>query len=127
MCNKCSNKKITVVDDDPDILQAIQLLLEGAGYQVTTSNTGDQLLHEEIKEIPDLILLDILLSGIDGREIAYTIKHNQRTQHIPIIMVSAHPNAKKSALQYGADYFLPKPFSIDVLLHTVHRFISHST
>jgi DNA-binding response OmpR family regulator len=66
--------------------------------------------------LPDLILIDVLLSGKDGREIVKSLKSQQETKQIPTIMFSAHPSAEETMQQAGADDFLEKPFDIDVLL-----------
>lgn len=117
-------KKILVVDDDPDILDALQILLEFAGYDVKTTEKGDyaENLHDTNGGLPDLIILDVLLSGKDGRLICQKLKSQQDTKHIPIIMISAHPNAKQSVAAVGADDFMAKPFDIDELLAIVVKY-----
>jgi CheY-like chemotaxis protein len=74
--------------------------------------------------LPDLVLLDMLLSGKDGREIVRQLKSDEKTKHIPVIMFSAHPSAERTAFEAGADDFVEKPFDIDVLLHKIERLIS---
>lgn len=117
-------KKILVVDDDPDILDALQILLEFAGYDVKTTEKGDyaENLHDTNGGLPDLIILDVLLSGKDGRLICQKLKSQQDTKHIPIVMISAHPNAKQSVAAVGADDFMAKPFDIDELLAIVVKY-----
>jgi DNA-binding response OmpR family regulator len=116
-------KQILVVDDDLDILDAIEWMLEDAGYEVQTSDRGDSAenLHDDNGDLPDLIILDVLLSGKDGRAICKLLKSRPDTQGIPIVMVSAHPSAAKSVRAVGADDFVAKPFDIDVLLAAVAR------
>ncbi len=116
-------KHILVVDDDPDILEAIEWMLEDAGYQVQTSVKGDyaENLRDDNGGLPDLIILDVLLSGKDGRTICKLLKSRPETQGIPIVMVSAHPSAAGSVRAVGADDFVAKPFDIDVLLAAVER------
>ena len=116
-------KKILVVDDEPDILEFLQLILEEEGYAVLTSDKGEYLEQLHNGGLPDLILLDVLLSGKDGREIVKYLKSQQETKHIPVIMFSAHPSAEETARQAGAEDFLEKPFDIDVLLTKVTRFL----
>lgn len=112
--------QILLVDDDPDILDALQFVLEDTGYPVKTTQYGEyaEKLTEK-KDLPTLIILDVLLSGKDGRDICLKLKKNKRTKHIPIIMISAHPNIKETVFNAGADAFLPKPFDITELLQTV--------
>jgi DNA-binding response OmpR family regulator len=119
-------KRVLVVEDEPDILDALQITLEDAGYAVTTTEKGEyaENLHGTGGEVlPDLIILDVLLSGKDGRAICQKLKAQADTRHIPIIMISAHPNAKESVANVGADAFLAKPFELDALLETVAMYI----
>jgi DNA-binding response OmpR family regulator len=111
-----SPKRLLVVDDEPDILEFLQIILEEEGYEVATSDKGEYLEQLHSGGLPDIILLDVLLSGKDGREIVKYLKSQQETKHIPVIMFSAHPSAEETARQAGADDFLAKPFEIDVLL-----------
>lgn len=116
-------KKVLVIDDDPDIVEALQLILESGGYVLQSTIKGDET-YKKVKNFkPDLIILDVLLSGNDGRVICRTLKNDKATKHIPIIMISAHPSAKDSVKECGADSFLPKPFSMNGLLSEVGKFI----
>ena len=112
-------KKILVVDDEPDILEFLQVILEEEGYAVVTSDKGEFLEQLHNGGLPHLILLDVLLSGKDGREIVKYLKNQQETKHIPVIMFSAHPSAEETARRAGADDFLAKPFNIDALLDKI--------
>lgn len=116
-------KKILVVDDDPDILDSLRLTLEDAGYDVTTTEKGEyaENLRDTNGGLPDVIILDILLSGKDGRIICQKLKSQEETRHVPILMISAHPNAKQSVKAVGADDFLAKPFDMDELLEKVEK------
>ncbi len=116
-------KHILVVDDDPDILDAIEWLLVDAGYEVRTSDKGDSAenLRDTNGGLPDLIILDVLLSGKDGRTICRHLKSRPDTRGIPIVMISAHPGAAGSVRAVGADDFVAKPFDVDVLLAAVER------
>lgn len=117
-------KKILVVDDDPDILDAIKFVLEDAGYTVSTSQKGEYA--EELPKhdsLPHLVILDVLLSGKDGREICQKIKSNDRTKNLPVIMISAHPSVQQSIMDVGANAFIPKPFDISILLQKVDEHI----
>jgi DNA-binding response OmpR family regulator len=109
-------KKLLVVDDEPDILEFLEVILREEGYVVVTSVKGEYLEQLHNGGLPDLILLDVLLSGKDGRLIVKYLKSQEETRHIPVVMFSAHPSAEETARQAGADDFLAKPFDIDVLL-----------
>ena len=117
-------KKVLVVDDDPDILDALQLLLEFAGYEVKTTEKGEyaENLRDMNGGLPNVIILDVLLSGKDGRLICQKLKSQEETKHIPIIMISAHPNAKQSVTAVGADAFVAKPFDMEELLAIIAKY-----
>lgn len=120
---KLRTKRILVVDDDDGILDAMQVMLESEGYEVEASPDGEILNNLNKNKLPDLILLDFLLSGKDGREICAMLKKKDHTKQIPVIMVSAHPNAKQDVKKCGADDFLEKPFAIKDLLEKIQKYI----
>lgn len=120
---KSKPKKILVVDDEPDILEFLELILTDEGYVVASSGKGEYLEKLQDGDPPDLILLDMLLSGKDGREIIRYLKSQEETKHIPIIMFSAHPSAEGTARAAGADDFLAKPFDMDVLLEKLAKYV----
>jgi CheY-like chemotaxis protein len=119
-------KRILAVDDDPDILDALRMTLEDEGYHVTTAEKGEyaENLQDGNGGLPDLIILDVLLSGKDGRAICRTLKSRPNTQHIPVIMISAHPGAAESVRAVGADAFLAKPWDINALIDLVESFLA---
>jgi len=115
-------KKILIIDDDEGILDALCLVLTEAGYKVKTVRKGAET-YKVVKEFkPDVIMLDVLMSGSDGRTICKNLKSDPKTKQIPVIMISAHPTAKDGALDFGADFFLAKPFEVDEILEVVERF-----
>lgn len=117
---------ILVVDDDQDILDALQFVLEDAGYTVQTSLLGETAEELNASNLPALLIMDVLLSGKDGREICQKLKKQIETKEMPIIMISAHPSASDSIKQAGADAFLAKPFNINALLGVVGHYVSPS-
>ncbi len=119
-------KKILVVDDDESIVEVVQLVLEGEGYSVQT-NTNGNLLPLLKKEKPDLILLDMLLSGVDGRDICKKKKSDHETAHIPVIILSAHSGTDKAADASGADDYLEKPFDVDALIAIVEKHLASTS
>lgn len=120
------NKKILLVDDNPHILEAIELILSTESYEVFTLTKVDTILEDVTRIKPAVILLDLLLSGKNGKEVAKDLKKNKETATIPIVIISAHPSAQKAALQVGADAFLAKPFDIVDLLSLVEKYSSQS-
>jgi DNA-binding response OmpR family regulator len=111
---------ILVADDDPGIVDALQMVLEDADYEVRTATDGHTV--RKVKEqLPDVILLDIWMSGDDGRDICRHLKSREATMNIPIIMISATSDLAQSAKAAGADDFLPKPFHMQHLLDKVEK------
>lgn len=113
-------KKILIIDDETSILQAITVALEMKGYEVETSTDGSRA-ETVVDSPPDIILLDMLLSGTDGGDVVKFLKGDPRTRDIPVIMFSAHPSAGAESKAVGADDFLAKPFGIYELLETIER------
>jgi DNA-binding response OmpR family regulator len=113
-----TTKKIMIADDDPGIVDAIEMLLEFEGYQVTSTGDGADVLDLK-DELPDLLLLDIWMSGEDGRDICKKLKQLEATKDIPVIMISASRDIKESAMAAGADDFLAKPFEMSELLDKI--------
>lgn len=114
--------KVLVADDDEGIVESVSLILKDEGYKVVTIMQGDQVAKKVAEFKPDILLLDILMSGYDGRDICRHLKADEKTRSLPVIMFSAHPQARGEADICGADAFLPKPFEIDELLELVKRF-----
>ena len=118
--------RILVVDDDEGIVEVVQMVLEDEGYEVGICMDSESLRQQLAKKLPDLILLDVLLAGEDGRDICQSLKQGRRTQHIPVIMLSAHADAEVIADAGGADDFLEKPFYVDALVDIVARHLASS-
>ena len=118
-------QRILAVDDNEDILEVLQLILEDSGYEVETLTNG-HLLFDKIKEHrPDLILLDIMLGNMDGRELCKNVKAKMETNDIPIILISASHNLSDRYKPCDApNDFLAKPFDISELLEKVHTNLS---
>ncbi|SDE28833.1 two-component system, OmpR family, phosphate regulon response regulator PhoB [Mucilaginibacter pineti] len=120
-------RRILAVDDDSDILEVLQYILEDSGYEVETLSDGRNLFDTIKTHQPDLILLDIMLGGIDGRELCQKLKAHKETHDIPVILISASHDISKSLHQTGApDDFIAKPFDIDVLLRSISRQLNHA-
>ena len=113
--------KILVADDDAAIVDAIQLILEDAGYSVVTTMNGEDLIKMK-NNFPNLILLDIWMSGHDGNAICEQLKDQIATQHIPIIMISANKDTAQIAQKAGADDFITKPFELLDLLGVIQKY-----
>jgi DNA-binding response OmpR family regulator len=116
---KVNMKKILLIDDDPDIITVLQLLLKKKGYEVATASREEEAYDQVSVFQPHLIVLDVLLSGVDGRTICKKLKNSDSSKHIPIIMFSAHPSAQKNMEDFGADDFIPKPFESSKILERI--------
>lgn len=113
--------KILIIDDDPDIRTVMNILLKKQGHEVDTAARREEAF-EKVKQFnPSVILLDVLLSGADGRKICMDLKQNEATKNIPVIMFSAHPGAADKIHLYGADDFIAKPVNADRLLEKISR------
>jgi DNA-binding response OmpR family regulator len=115
------NEKILIVDDEEDILELLRFNLTKEGYQVTCTGSGENALSRIPSEMPDLIVLDLMLPGIDGLEVARMLKSNATTTSIPIVMLTAKGEEADivTGLELGADDYVTKPFSPRVLLARV--------
>lgn len=114
-------KKIFIADDDQDILDILKLMLRTRGYQVQVSNNGSELFEYETEQLPDLVLLDIWMSGVDGRDICTRLKNSPRTKHIPVLFISANSNIDIIASTHCAEGFIAKPFDMNMLLNKVEQ------
>lgn len=113
-------KKIMIADDDEGILEMMSTMLELEGYDVTAVSDGTGLVDMN-ENLPDLLLLDIWMSGSDGRDICRQLKQSPHTGHLPILLVSASRDVERSALASGANGFIAKPFDMHVFLEKVRE------
>jgi len=115
---------VLVIDDDADICIMVGAILKFAGYKVQQLSAVDKLAVTLDSVEPKVILMDMLLSGHDGRDICTQLKNNEAQNHIHVIMMSAHPDAEKSCREAGANDFLAKPFDVDNFLAKVHLLLN---
>ncbi len=113
-----AQKHILVVDDEEDILELVRYNLAKAGYKVTAVASGEEAIKAARSKLPDLVLLDLMLPGVDGLEVCNTMKRDQRTANIPIVMLTARGDETDivTGLELGADDYVTKPFSPRVLV-----------
>lgn len=104
---------ILVVDDEEDIVELIRHNLAKEGYSVLTALTGEQAISISKQSLPDLIVLDLMLPGIDGLQVTKNLKKNRTTQEIPIVMLTAKSEESDviTGLEAGANDYISKPFS----------------
>jgi DNA-binding response OmpR family regulator len=115
-------KRILVAEDDPGIGDMMHEMLEEEGYEVDIQVDG-QAVQQMKEPFPDLLFLDIRLSGTDGRAICEQLKSQEATHHLPIIILSAHKDTQRMARDAGADDFLAKPFEMEDLLALVTKYL----
>lgn len=110
--------RIFVVEDEPDILELVRYNLVQHGYEVMCVLSGEEALTQIRSRVPDLVVLDLMLPGVDGLEVCKTLKQEVRTASIPILMLTARSEEADivAGLELGADDYLVKPFSPRVLL-----------
>jgi len=116
-------KKILVADDDPGIRDIFKIIFERAGYIIEIKDDAEDVLKNNFT-IPDVFLIDKLLSGYDGLDVCRHLKDNPLTCNIPVIMVSASPDIGATAMKAGADDFVEKPFDLKYLLKVIERNIN---
>ena len=124
-----AQEKILLVDDEEDILELLKYNLKREGYRTIGVMTGEAALKAVETESPNLIILDLMLPGIDGLEIARKLKANQKTSKIPIIMLSAKGEESDvvTGLELGADDYITKPFSPRIVIARVKAMIRRDT
>jgi two-component system, OmpR family, alkaline phosphatase synthesis response regulator PhoP len=112
-----AKERILVVDDEEDILELVRFHLAREGYQLTLAATGEEALKKAKHDKFDLVVLDLMLPGLDGLEVAKALKDDARTKSVPIVMLTAKGEDADvvSGLEIGADDYITKPFSPRVL------------
>ena len=113
-----NGKNVVVVEDEPDIVEVVSYNLKREGYTVTSKNRGDEGLNLIRNQLPDIVILDLMLPGLDGLSICQQMKSDPSTREIPIIIISAEGEESDVVigLEMGADDYLAKPFSPRELL-----------
>ncbi|HEX2234917.1 MAG TPA: response regulator [Actinomycetota bacterium] len=118
-----ARKRILVCDDDPVILRLLQVNLELEGYEALLAHHGVKAVEVALEQLPDVIILDIMMPRMDGYEACERIKSNEATKDIPVIFLSAkaQPSDIERGRRFGVDEYLTKPFDPSELLEVVER------
>tara|TARA_B100001741_G_scaffold23394_1_gene17280 strand:+ start:831 stop:1532 length:702 start_codon:yes stop_codon:yes gene_type:complete len=118
-------KNILIVDDEKDILELIKFNISNNGYKCFCAEDGEVAVKLAKNKIPDLIILDLMLPGIDGLDVCRILKNNKETKNIPILMLTAKTSDENiiEGLEAGADDYVTKPFSIKVLIARVENLL----
>lgn len=121
-----SEKRVLIIDDDTDLLNALALLLPDSGFYVRTCHTAEDIFSQIEEFKPDVVLLDIHIGPMDGRQICRAIKSAEETCALPIIMLSADESIYNTILSFGANDVISKPFSFNNLTDRIDRQIHQS-
>ena len=107
------SSKVLIVDDEPNILMSLEFLLKKSGYKVFIARDGREALDIVEKELPDIILLDVMMPEVDGYEVCQKIKNDKETAHIKIVFLSAKTKQEDidKGYELGAVLYITKPFS----------------
>ena len=118
-------KKILVVDDDAQLVGLIQIRLEANDYEVITAYDGREALEKIRGQMPDLIILDLVLPRLPGEEVCREVRKGEKTKDIPIIMLTGKSSDTDRVIGrvIGADYYISKPFEASVFLEKVKELI----
>jgi DNA-binding response OmpR family regulator len=122
--------KILILDDDLDLLTVVKSLLRKKGFEVFAFSDWRKAWEAVKTYKPNLILLDVFLTGIDGLDVCKKLKASYFTRNIPIIMFSSYPNIAETAIyEFGADDFLAKPFELNDMVKKIRHILSkkHAT
>lgn len=116
-----ARKNICIVEDDKDIAELVAFNLEREGYSITVIDSGEKAISRITETIPDLVLLDLMLPGVDGLEVCRKLKQSEKTRVIPIIILTAKSEDSDiiAGLELGADDYVTKPFSPRILIARV--------
>ena len=120
-------KKILVIDDQEDLLELTRRVLQSRGYEVVTLTDGEDALNIIKKELPHLVLMDMLMPGKDGAQICQEMKSDSSIRHIPVILTTGQMLDESEFSQEGltgADDYLMKPFEIEELLAKIENLIA---
>lgn len=120
-------KTILVVEDSPTQMQSVKLALQAKGYHVITAETGEEGLEKARKELPELVLLDVILPGKNGFQICRDLKTSPETKEMPVILLTSKDQESDRfwGIRQGADEYLTKPCTESDLLASVARQLHH--
>ncbi len=121
------DRTVLLVDDERDMVDSLKRDLQTQGYTVLTARDGASALELARSEMPQLILLDLMLPGLDGYRVLKLLKSDERYRKIPILVITARADVADltQAIECGADGCLVKPLKLDVLLDRVHALIGN--
>lgn len=121
-------KRVLLAEDEPNIVESLTFLLERAGFQVEVQSDGRQVVSAAKADTPDVLILDVMLPGLDGYEILRQLRADQRSESLPVLMLTAKGQRedRETALEHGADLFMTKPFANSEIIAAVKELASRS-
>ena len=119
-------KRVLLAEDEPNIVESLTFLLERAGFQVEVQSDGRQVVSSAKADTPDVLILDVMLPGLDGYEILRQLRADQRSEALPVLMLTAKGQRedRETALEHGADLFMTKPFANSEIVAAVKELAS---
>jgi two-component system phosphate regulon response regulator PhoB len=124
-----AGENILVVEDDEDILELVRYNLAKEGYKVVGVRSGEVAVNSAASKTPDLVVLDLMLTGLDGLEVCKLIRSDPKTRHVPVVMLTAKGEEADivTGLELGADDYITKPFSPRVLVARIRAVLRRRT
>lgn len=119
------SKKILIADDEVDIVETLQFMLEVEGFECITAYNGEDALNLAKREMPDLLILDVMMPKINGYKVCRLLKFDIKYKNIPILMVTARSQEEDKAIgeETGADEYITKPFEINDVVEKVKKYL----
>ena len=119
------SKRILIADDETDIVETLQFMLEVEGFECLTAYNGEDALNLAKREMPDLLILDVMMPKINGYKVCRLLKFDAKYKNIPILMVTARSQEEDKMIgeEPGADEYITKPFKINDLVEKVKKYL----
>ena len=128
LAQKVRTMRILVIDDDTKLTDLLQLVFESKGFGVTIANSGIQALDSLETELPEAVLLDLMMPGMSGLEVCQRIRANPRTSNVPVVVLTAKTGtkSKQELLKAGATDYLVKPVPLNDLVSRIGALVSNT-
>ncbi len=121
-------KSILIVDDEPNIVISLEYVMKNAGFDVAVAYDGEEALEKVKENVPDLVILDVMMPKLDGFEVCKKIRENPAWKSVRIVMLTAkgRDSEREKGLSFGADDYLTKPFSTRDILQRVKEILAQT-
>ncbi len=116
---------VLIIDDEPDLVETLTIILKNHGFRVTSASNGVEGLEKARREIPDIIILDLMMPEMDGFEVCKQLKTDENTNQIPIIILTARSDTESrfKTFKYKADDYIVKPFYLPNLISKINKLL----